>query len=351
MKAGTKVHAELEAQVHDVVAVQTESKEDRFALRLWNTVVGLRTLRREGLTRELEVWGTLGGEVVVGVLDEISFQEPGEAEAEAEEAGGGEKKISVSGTQRSIEDYAINKRGDEQNGDGTPSTGRTVYITDVKTRGMKSLPTGASLRPTWIQLMLYKRLLEALARNEVDADTIFARYDLRPLEPFTETFKRSMAVFGDDGSSDDDSEYGNNDDNDAIMSDPPSSAAPPPQSEINTYTTLSSLWSLMISESATTISAISPLLRAEFRYSRTGELLGSHTFTFDANALDAYIKREMEWWRGEREPVGVEEEEAFKCRVCEFAEGCGWRRGKVEEARERARVRREREREKAGLGT
>jgi len=36
----------------------------------------------------------------------------------------------------------------------------------------------------------------------------------------------------------------------------------------------------------------------------------------------------------------VEVEEAYKCRVCEFAEDCEWRRGKIEEAIEKARLRR-----------
>ncbi len=48
--------------------------------------------------------------------------------------------------------------------------------------------------------------------------------------------------------------------------------------------------------------------------------------------ISEYVDEEMRWWKGEREARGVEVEEAYKCRSCEFAEGCGWRREKVEEA-------------------
>jgi exonuclease V len=49
----------------------------------------------------------------------------------------------------------------------------------------------------------------------------------------------------------------------------------------------------------------------------------------------------MAWWKGAREAKGVEIEEAFKCRICDFAESCTWRKTKVEEAVEKSRLRRE----------
>jgi exonuclease V len=33
----------------------------------------------------------------------------------------------------------------------------------------------------------------------------------------------------------------------------------------------------------------------------------------------------MNWWKGERTPRGVEVMEAWKCRICEFADECEWR--------------------------
>jgi exonuclease V len=49
----------------------------------------------------------------------------------------------------------------------------------------------------------------------------------------------------------------------------------------------------------------------------------------------------MDWWKGKRETKGVDIEEAFKCRICEFADGCTWRATKIEEGLQKARLRKE----------
>ena len=100
---------------------------------------------------------------------------------------------------------------------------------------------------------------------------------------------------------------------------------------------------MMIQEFSRTIPTshgVGAILRVEFRSQQDGTVLGSRCFTMDEKILEAYVNDEMKWWRGEREAKGVEIEEAFKCRVCEFAEGCRWRQGKIEEAAEKARLRR-----------
>jgi exonuclease V len=66
-------------------------------------------------------------------------------------------------------------------------------------------------------------------------------------------------------------------------------------------------------------------------------VIGEQVFAMDEAELGAYVGHGMGWWRGERAAEGVAIQEAFKCRSCEFAEGCEWRLGQVEEARRRAR--------------
>jgi len=60
------------------------------------------------------------------------------------------------------------------------------------------------------------------------------------------------------------------------------------------------------------------------------------------------VESEMDWWKGRREAKGVEIEEAFKCRICDFSEECSWRKTKVEEAVEKSRLRREAEAKERG---
>jgi exonuclease V len=330
MKQGSKVHRVLEEQVHRIVPVQTKTKEDRFGLKIWNTIQGLRTLRETGLTRELEVWGVIDGQVVNGIIDEISYACP-DAAYEEELEKKAEKKAEKSGGTLPLGQLKIEQSFNSNSNSWFESRApeRKAYIADVKTRGVKHVPNGASLRPTYMQLMLYRKLLEALAFNMVDAETIFARYSLNPLEPFSEIFTLEISGLTGDGEASDNEM--------PIDSDSPFSILQ--VTEIQQHNSLLSLWSLMISEFSETIDAFSDILRAEFRYSKTGEIIGSTMTAYDSVVVEDYIATEMQWWKGERDAKGVEIEEAFKCRTCDFTEQCSWRKVKVEEAIEKSRLR------------
>jgi len=331
MKTGSEIHQALEDQVHTVVPVQVKTKEDRFGLRIWNAIQGLRGLRETGLTRELEVWGVVEGQIINGIIDELSFTCPDhdyELDHElskAEKSGGtlplGQlsilqafAKAGATSPEKEVDDAWM----------GALEPERQVYIADVKTRGVRSLPSGASLRPTWMQLMLYRKLLESLSHNNVDAETIFARYSVAPLELFSEVFMLEAGTTN--------SEY--------MQLDSDIHADHLHNNELRSHPNLLSLWSLMISEYQQIIPCVSEILRAEFRHSKTGDIIGSKLTIYNTDTIDTHVKEEMEWWNGVREAKGVDIEEAFKCRVCDFADECSWRKTKIEEATEKHRLRR-----------
>lgn len=369
MKQGSSVHKELEEQVHTEVPVEVVTREDRFALRIWNIIQGLRTLMRTGMTRELEVWGILEGEVVNGIVDQITTTSPDEyAEAqmledmerarqksEQNRANKGRKlKPAPSSDQRTLTEYLTSQSGSIlENAAGHAFLGtlheqpRTLYLVDVKTRQSQTLPpVGSQLRPTHYQLMLYHRLFCTLAANGVPADRIFARYGVDPDAPLSDTFIAQITKFdiGFDSTSNRNDPWDSNDDEDFVT-------------ELLNHNTLNSLWSLMITEfsrfvsvpsPSASIQTVSPFLTAEFRSAINGGLIGKRHFIFDGTALEAHVSDELKWWRGEREAKGVEIEEAFKCRICDFAEDCTWRKTKVEEGVHKARLRKE-QREKCGV--
>lgn len=76
MKKGSTIHKTLEDEVHTTVPVEITTKEDAMALRIWNIIQGLRSLREFGMTRELEIWGLVDGELVNGVIDQLSYECP-----------------------------------------------------------------------------------------------------------------------------------------------------------------------------------------------------------------------------------------------------------------------------------
>ena len=128
MRQGSKVHQKLEDEVHTTVEVEVLSKEDGFGLRLWNFIQGLRTLRETGLTRELEVWGMLDGNLVNGVIDSLSHQHPNpEFEDELSQDAAEEKQ-----QQKKVTDFFQSK---------SPAKRRQnlpkIYLADVKTRGTR----------------------------------------------------------------------------------------------------------------------------------------------------------------------------------------------------------------------
>ncbi|KAL9027399.1 MAG: hypothetical protein Q9196_004064 [Gyalolechia fulgens] len=351
MKQGSAVHKTLEEEVHRTVAVDVATKEDAWGLRIWNIIQGLRTLRETGMTREFEVWGVLGGLVVNGVIDELSYICP-DRELEATEANAARSPPPLPADQKSILDF-LSPRGlqalSQANFDAAtrppPPSSREasrIYVTDVKTRNTSSVPKGASFRPTAMQLMLYRCLLTNMATNKVDTNLLFSRYRLHPDEPFTDGFVAQISEMYYDAPSHPSQTSG---------FDLPSST---PEYNYDTvdlllsHNSLNQLWSLMMREFHATFpqgeKSIGNVLQAEYRNASDGLVMGSRAFLYDQTTLETYVEDELKWWRGERPAVGVCIEEAYKCGSCEFAEECGWRKGKIEEAREKMRMGRERRR-------
>ncbi|OAX78216.1 hypothetical protein ACJ72_07480 [Emergomyces africanus] len=201
MKQGTVVHKVLEDQVHTTIPVEVMTREDGWALRIWNVIQGLRTLRVSGMTRELEVWGNVDGEIVTGIIDQLSYECPDdelEASAEASYANLRTSKALLPEYQTSITEYFLSPAGGgrrlsdigaTKSEQGVKSSGSTtspqapprkIYITDIKTRakGSRSIPSASStgFRPTHLQLQLYYHFLTRLATtDDVTIDAIAAR--------------------------------------------------------------------------------------------------------------------------------------------------------------------------------
>ncbi|KAK5243371.1 hypothetical protein LTR16_007967, partial [Cryomyces antarcticus] len=167
-----------------------------------------------------------------------------------------------------------------------------------------------------MQLMLYRRILADIAANKVDAQAVFDRYRLKASDPFSDAFIAQVGSVGSnfsgDSSDEDHAPFGGSQDS---------------VSELLEHNSLTSLWDLMIQEYGKTIESndgIGDVLSAEFRWQRDGELLGSRTFAHVPDVTEKWLHDELSWWKGEREARGVDIEEAFKCRKCDFAKGCTW---------------------------
>lgn len=328
MKGGSNLHQKLEDEIYTTVTIEITKKEDAFGLKLWNVIQGLRTLRDTGMTRELEVWGLVDGHVVNGVIDNLSYENPDpQFEEEVRSSQGSQEPPMTDPKDQKITTFFHSSSKPPQ---------RQIYITDVKTRASKHIPSGAALRPTKIQLFLYHRFLSDMAAGRLDFLRVLSRYGLAPDEPFSDTFVAQIGGLHDEIFED------AVDDSATWTQDPGSNDSSPPPDLIR-YRTLRSLTSLLETELRLTFpegaDSVGSVVNVEYRKRarrnsdgtedpddpEAGKLLGANVVFVDPQALESYLEKDLQWWQGERAPEGVAIEEAYKCRSCEFADECEWR--------------------------
>jgi len=361
MKAGTDVHERLEREVCKKVVVEVSKREDTFGLKLWNIIQGLQTLRDTGIARELEVWGMVDGNVVNGIIDGLSYDNP----------------------DPELEEDVISNRGSQasQSSQHQLSLGnKTIFVTDVKTRASKTPPSQAQVRAAIIQLFLYHRFLSQMASGRLDYLAVFERYGLDPDETFSDGFMAQIATLHDEVFSDIDSGATDITETTSDWYSTVSTASkladmPNDQNDVTfmKYRTLRSLLPLLKFEIQLTFprgaATLGQIVAVEYRYrarppadeihqplgldetpdkNNAGTVICTNSFYFEPDTLDAYLADNMQFWRGEREPRGVPLDEGFKCRFCEFVGECEWRMNLEQEAYRRAKLENaEREREAA----
>lgn len=350
MKQGTTIHKILEEQVHTTVPVEVTTVEDAWGLRFWNIIQGLRTLRETGITRELEIWGIIDGEIVNGIIDELSYgcPDPGlEASASTYYANAQADKDPLPEYQRSITEYLVNPFGQPINSIGPSSStpSRKVYLTDLKTRTVPSLPSGTSFRPTQMQLSLYHYVLSTMAApsTAIPLSSLAARYSFSPDTPFTDAFIAQVGSLNDIFSGHMDVD---------LPSTQQSLSSQDSLTMLTSHPTLASLYTLLLTQFHATFpqgaASISPVLTASYRLGKaikiaqeveSSDFIGQKSFLFDRTVFDSFVQDEMRWWKGERETKGVDIDEAWKCQGCEFRDECVWIAKRQDELLEMKRVR------------
>ncbi|KAK4228538.1 exonuclease V [Podospora fimiseda] len=351
MKAGTKIHDKLEREVFTAVQIKTSSKEEEMGIRVWNMIQGLRSLRDTGITRELQVWGMVDGNIVSGVIDCVSYENP-DPELEDDVVS---TRLGFQSSSQRLADLLP---------PGSQERKTEIFITDVKTRRTPNPPSKPQVHTSIIQLFLYHRFLSEMASDMLDYMHVFERYGVNPDQSFSDDFitqindipdlspstttnnspisKKTNHHFNETIYSNSDSDSGS-DFETAI--DSPSRLTP--DASQNQYINLRSLIPLLKFEIQLTFphgaSDLGKIVAVEYRYRgenpvfdedsdverdedpQAGRVICVNSFFVEPTTLDLYLEETMGWWKGEREPRGVGLEDAFKCKFCEFAPECDWR--------------------------
>lgn len=366
MQAGTKIHRQMEEEVHTIVPVTVKTEQDKWGIRIWNMIQGLESLRTTGLTRELEVWGWLEGVFINGVIDEVTYTKYDHGTGKEQDPGAANNTQGV--TDVSMETNISNansaatvpaeesasaapttptKRRGRSKKTGTPTPdqlgtpqrqttildfitpspkksrnkGTPAYVLDLKTRFSRSIPEPGSSqsKSVHLQLMLYRQLLNDMVKATPKSMVrkLCEHHKLAPDERFSDDLVAELAGIGDtaEGAADD-------------------------LTLLLENNSIEKLYSLYHKKLKQTISTVAPELTVVYRWQQNGEFLEAAGYMADDVFLKEHVDSVITWWKGKRKTIGVEVDEAWKCNKCEFNEHCTWRLGKIEEARDNQRRKR-----------
>ena len=284
MKRGTKAHKVLEEEIHTLVQVEVTTNEDQWGLKLFNMCQGLLSLRRGGLTRELNVFGFLRGYFIQGIIDEISYTNPRAHVATKSPPAAASDKNSDSDSDGGVP-LPIDLTGSSPP-PSTPKHKLVAYISDNKTRATQTIPGGSQFHATALQLMFYHHLLSSLCAGDVDFTKVLENFELDGSKNFSDNFLAQIAPI--------DSEIS--------------------LEELLDNNSLWGLWCILQRKLRENINTIGDALAVNYRSQKYGNVMEIKTFDYNKTFLTKHLSHTIDWWEGKRPTVGVEIEEAWKCK-------------------------------------
>lgn len=151
IKSGKVMHDELESEVNVPIILQPKSYSDALYKSIYTSFMALKSFEENKKTREVQLYGSIGGYNVVGKMDQLEHK------------------------------------------DGT------VVISEDKTRSSDKVPTEAQQLTQRIQVMMYKKLMDDLKEGQYGFDNFKVGYHTQELK-ITEEFKRQLTAMAVDAS-------------------------------------------------------------------------------------------------------------------------------------------------------
>ncbi|KAK9446756.1 exonuclease V [Limtongia smithiae] len=211
-----------------------------------------------------------------------------------------------------------------------PQTPRLIRITDSKTRMHRSFPSESQRKSVYYQLLIYNRLFRDLTKGLFDFARFAAHMQLDPTKKLSDTFRNEVLsdawviqTLYKEAASAGASATLHKDDNYISL--------------LHKFDTLGDIWAMLELKLSEFADAVSDELAVVYLWQGDGQVFGGIDFTYKPADVLKLQDIVFPYWRGLREPKGVEVEEAYKCRGCIFANECLWRLQKVNESAKRNR--------------
>ncbi|KAJ3895139.1 exonuclease V [Lentinula edodes] len=208
-KKGVSVHKRLEREIRpEEIKVQVTTEEERWGLRIINMIDCIDSLLLLGCARETPVFGLIEGNIVVGIIDEITFSQASpsspnhDKKRELQSSPSTPQKPkrtrrSPPPSQSRITSFLSPAKAsitlstlDPPSSSGNHHSPPTLHLIDTKTRRTNSLPGDEDTLPSRFQLMLYHRMLTKLmaTTDAFDFSSFWQKLELDDVASFSHTF-------------------------------------------------------------------------------------------------------------------------------------------------------------------
>ncbi|XP_050984554.1 exonuclease V isoform X2 [Labeo rohita] len=247
VQIGKEINLSREREIQDVVPVHICTREDTEAIKLLNMLHMIPLLEAGDRVREFPVFGVQEGVFVMGVIDELMYNQKGE-----------------------------------------------LVLNELKTRKQNSLPSSAQDKVNCFQVGLYKLLFDGLVRGEVKKDHVLNHLKLRSSQVLgagIQAHAKSIGV------------------------------------QVTTFEEV--VDALLITVSCSDLPCVD-LLQIEYYHQGSSGPIGTRVAPFDEAQIRAELQGHLTYWKGQREPKGVDIEEAWKCRSCLYEETCDWAKNRLQ---------------------
>ncbi|XP_060062126.1 exonuclease V isoform X2 [Erinaceus europaeus] len=165
-----------------------------------------------------------------------------------------------------------------------------LELAELKTRRRPMTPLKAQKRKDCFQVSLYKYIFDAMVQGKVTPASLIHHTKLCPEKPLGPSVLRHAQQGG---------------------------------FSVKSFGDLMELVFLSLTLSDLPVIDI---LKIEYIHQETAAVLDTEVVTFEEKEVKSKMQHYMAYWMGQREPQGVDVEDAWKCRTCSYADICEWRK-------------------------
>ncbi|KAG9300097.1 hypothetical protein G9A89_000837 [Geosiphon pyriformis] len=344
MAKGSEIHLDLEMEDHEIIEIELITQEDKWGDRFLKTLVALESLLLTGKTREMPIYGFVSQYFVYGIIDDIERREIQLTKSQENSEQKTKRLKLKQEPQKELSKICPLNQIFTSN---LPTTMYTYVLSDTKTRAKPFLPNPQYQSGSKYQLMLYKRMFDEFALRGINEERVYKTIRIDPDVPFSKTFGSyvhteltkldARNIFCDNIKDDTLNALMSNENGSKTKNGEKQKLPHDEQSQEDDGHPENTVRTLMqrIKRHFSLFTKSSNELELSYLYQGDKRIIGTTKFTYDAIQLQKYLKRACDFWKGARTPEGVEIEEAWKCRMCDYIDTCEWRAKKAKELAEK----------------